>query len=166
MTGYCDGCGGQMCICDEIWEPCHPIPPLSSVALECIPTERYDELLAAETRVRELEYEICWLKHQQWEPADGIWWVSRNQYGRSSTLVAPLNVDEDEAIIRAALQKHGDVAMQAIVDSYDKNRFCPTMLAHLDHEGSCGVWPSAAKIWETIRDAIAREMEGQSVSKD
>lgn len=181
MTGFCSDCGNTLCICDEIdFHPligytlipsdkvnvCDLLTPsdLEGHATACDYWER--KALAMEQRIHDLEQEVACLKYSQWEPAEGIWRVSRNQYGRSSTMVAPLDVDEDEAIIRAVLHKYGDVAMRAIMDSYDKNKFCPTMLEHLHHDGNCGVWPSAFEIWESIRDAIAKDLESKSASED
>jgi hypothetical protein len=115
-----------------------------------------------EQQVFDLQNEVAAHKASRWEPADGIWRVSPSEHGRTITLVAPLYAPEDEAIVRAMLQEHEDVATRAIRDVYDRNKFCPVMLAHEDHDGSCGIWPSAATIWAAIRDAIAARLEGRS----
>lgn len=119
-----------------------------------------DNLTMAQ-QVRDLVNERDALKASQWEPAEGIWLVSRNEYGRSSTLVASPGVSEQEAIVRSILQQHYDVAVRAIMGAYERDKFCPVMLEHESHEGYCGVWPSAHAIWSAVRDALA-----QKVSKD
>lgn len=154
LSGYCSDCGGQMCICDDVDEGVEAHGTADVV--EHLQSKIGDLML----EIHDLKVENDALKYSQWEPAEGIWRVSRHQYGRSSTLVAPLDVDEDEAIIRAVLHKYGDVAMRAIAEAYDRDKFCPTMLEHEDHGGACGVWPSAFEMWSKIRDAIAKDLEG------
>jgi hypothetical protein len=116
---------------------------------------------ALRVQVHDLQNEVAYLKASQWEPAEGIWRVERNDYGRSSTLVAKPDVAEREAILRAVLQQHVDVAVKAIRGVYDREKFCPTMLEHEDHDGYCGVWPSADAIWSAIRDGLAKGLEDE-----
>jgi hypothetical protein len=135
-----------LCICDEI-------PTDEAVLRSRLRTADYWH-----ERAVKAEEELEALKYQQWEPADGIWRVERTSHGRSSTLVAPLDAPENETIIRAVLEGHGDMAVKAIRGVYDRETFCPMMLKHEDHNGPCGVWPSADAIWSAIRDGLAQEM--------
>lgn len=175
MTGYCLDCESTACTCDDLPSP----PPLDrwhylmiradqvETCPECgrgiVLCEHATATLTSPTLafqakvIAELQEEIRLLKQREWEPADGIWRVERTEYGRSSTLVAPLDAPEDEAIVRAALQRHGDAACRAITGVYRLETFCPTMLEHREHGGHCGVWPSAYTIWSAIREAIAKE---------
>jgi hypothetical protein len=119
------------------------------------------EAFVAAHEIAELREEVRLLRQREWEPSDGIWRVERTEYGRSSTLVAPLDAPEGEALARAALQRHADAAVRAIRGVFDRETFCPTMLEHATHGGPCGVFPSADAIWRAARDAIAKELGGR-----
>ena len=183
MSGYCPDCGNTVCLCGD------DIPPLlcgDDQAYVIVPAEdaRICKLLTPsdlgdsptacdwwerrsldlEQQIHHLEQEIAYLKQQQWEPSEGVWWVHREEAGRSSTMIAKPDCAERETILRAALQVNWDVAVKAIRESFDRNTFCPVMLEHADHDGSCGVWPSADKIWSAVRDALAKELGGQDAA--